>query len=213
MNNIVIIDYGMGNTKSVQRAIEKIGGQSHLTSDKKIIEDANKIILPGVGAFNAGMEELNRLNLIEPIIRAVNHGAILFGICLGMQLLFESSDENSETKGLGLMDGKIKIIPTQMNGKLVRKIPHIGWNSIKKNQDNKNWNNTIFNNLKDGEFFYFVHSFSANAIHKNEVLAECNYNNLNIVAAVNKGNISGTQFHPENSGELGLTIYKNFLDL
>ena len=198
---ITIIDYGMGNLKSVYNALKKVNFDCQISSEVTDIEMADKLILPGVGAFKDAMDNLQNLDLILPIRKKVNDGCPLLGICLGMQMLFEEGYECELRKGLGFIEGKIKL----MNSKENLKIPHIGWNRLEFNRENK-----ILNNINKERFVYYVHSFMATEMIDENLIAYSKYGDINIPGIVNKGNVYGMQFHPEKSGEVGLKILKNF---
>ena len=202
---IAIVDYGVGNLFSLVSSFKAIGIDAVATSDKEIIKKADKIILPGVGAFGDAAEKLFSSGLADLVVEQAKLGKPLLGICLGMQLLFEKSFEYGEHKGLSLIKGEIRpiaeVIPKDY------KIPHIGWNALKF----KNPKNEIFKYLNDGDFVYFVHSFyGANC--SDSVIATAEYGAY-LTAAVAKGNVYGCQFHPEKSGEVGLKILKAFCEL
>jgi len=198
---ITIIDYGMGNLKSVYNALKKVNFDCQISSEVTDIEIADKLILPGVGAFKDAMDNLQNLDLILPIRKKVNDGCPLLGICLGMQMLFDEGYECELRKGLGFIAGKIKL----MNSKENLKIPHIGWNRLEFNRENK-----ILNNINKESFVYYVHSFMATEMIDENLIAYSKYGDINIPGIVNKGNVYGMQFHPEKSGEVGLKILKNF---
>lgn len=198
---ITIIDYGMGNLKSVYNALKKVNFDCQISSEVTDIEMADKLILPGVGAFKDAMDNLQNLDLILPIRKKVNDGCPLLGICLGMQMLFDEGFECELRKGLGFIEGKIKL----MNSKENLKIPHIGWNRLEFNRENK-----ILNNINKESFVYYVHSFMATEMIDENLIAYSKYGDINIPGIVNKGNVYGMQFHPEKSGEVGLKILKNF---
>lgn len=198
---ITIIDYGMGNLKSVYNALKKVNFDCQISSEVTDIEMADKLILPGVGAFKDAMDNLQNLDLILPIRKKVNDGCPLLGICLGMQMLFDEGYECELRKGLGFIEGKIKL----MNSKENLKIPHIGWNRLEFNRENK-----ILNNINKEIFVYYVHSFMATEMIDENLIAYSKYGDINIPGIVNKGNVYGMQFHPEKSGEVGLKILKNF---
>lgn len=196
---IAVIDYGVGNLFSLTHSLKKIGADSVVTNDKEIIKKADKLILPGVGAFGDAAEKLKKDGLDKLIIEQCNDGKPLLGICLGMQLLFDKSFEYGEHKGLGLISGEV--LPLKDYVKEL-KIPHMGWNSLKFYDDNP-----LFNGTAEGQYVYFVHSFFAKC---NEGLsATCDYG-IEVTAAVRKNNVFGMQFHPEKSGEVGLNILKQF---
>ena len=198
---ITIIDYGMGNLKSVYNALKKVNFDCQISSEVTDIEMADKLILPGVGAFKDAMDNLQNLDLILPIRKKVNDGCPLLGICLGMQMLFDEGYECELRKGLGFIEGKIKL----MNSKKNLKVPHIGWNRLEFNRENK-----ILNNINKESFVYYVHSFMATEMIDENLIAYSKYGDINIPGIVNKGNVYGMQFHPEKSGEVGLKILKNF---
>lgn len=198
---ITIIDYGMGNLKSVYNALKKVNFDCQISSEVTDIEMADKLILPGVGAFKDAMDNLQNLDLILPIRKKVNDGCPLLGICLGMQMLFDEGYECELRKGLGFIEGKIKL----MNSKENLKIPYIGWNRLEFNRENK-----ILNNINKESFVYYVHSFMATEMIDENLIAYSKYGDINIPGIVNKGNVYGMQFHPEKSGEVGLKILKNF---
>jgi len=209
--SITIIDYGIGNLLNVVRAFEHIGAQVRVAETKKDIISAGKLVLPGVGAFANGMHELKVRDFIEPINAHARSGNPLLGICLGMQMLFDSSEEFGSSKGLRLIPGKVTRIPDLGVDGTVHKIPHIGWNELLEANSNS-WNNSIFHSVPKNSATYFVHSYMG--VPDNDVnrLANCNYDGVKICAAVQKGNVSGCQFHPERSGEIGLNILRNFLN-
>ena len=198
---IAIVDYGVGNLFSLVSSLEMIGAESVVTSDAQVIRKADKIILPGVGAFEDARRKLSESGLEECVLSEVRAGKQILGICLGMQMLFERSFEYGEHEGLGLLSGSV----VAMEGRLPRglKIPHIGWNSLSVKQEHP-----IFKYVKDGDFVYFVHSYFADGCD-DSLLATTEYGK-EITAAVALGNITGTQFHPEKSGEVGLNILRAF---
>ncbi len=201
---VAIIDYGVGNLFSLVSSFKAIGVSAVVTGERKEIEKADKIILPGVGAFGDAVNKLRQTGLDKVIIDQVNKGKELLGICLGMQLLFDKSYEYGEYNGLGLIKGNIKPISDVIPNGL--KIPHIGWNSLKFTPKKSK----IFKYLNDGDFVYFVHSFYG-ADCFDSVIATTNYG-ADLTAAVGKDNVYGCQFHPEKSGEVGLKILKAFCD-
>jgi glutamine amidotransferase len=206
--NIVIIDYGIGNVKSMCNAIIKIGFNPVLTSERKIILNADFVILPGVGAFGKGMQNLKENGLDDILIDFIKKGKPFLGVCLGMQLLFDESEEFGKTVGLGIIKGKVLKLPKHDEEKL----PHVSWNQLKKTSIKK-WDNSILNNINNNNLFYFVHSFVASPLSDIDVLARTNYAGIDFCSAVNHENIYGTQFHPEKSGPNGLKILSNFLNI
>jgi glutamine amidotransferase len=206
--NVVIIDYGIGNVKSILNAFLKIGARPIISSDEKVIMSADALILPGVGAFQTGMLNLERANLIPIIYSFISSGKPILGICLGMQLLFDESDEFIKTKGLGIIEGSVKSLNSMSKSSL--KLPHVGWNEIAEPENGK-WSNSILESTKFNSDVYFVHSFAA-VPHKNkDILATSNYLGIDFCAAVKKDNIFGVQFHPEKSGIIGLKMLSDFL--
>ncbi len=187
---IVIIDYGMGNLKNVYNALKYLNIQSKISNEIKDIKVADKLILPGVGAFNKAMDNLNNLGLSNVIKEKVNSGTPLLGICLGMQMIFKKGYENGICEGLGFIDGEVKLLEPKEKVK----IPHIGWNKLEYNKKNN-----LINGLDENSFVYYVHSY-----------AVTNYGGIKVPSMVFNGNVYGTQFHPEKSGEVGLKILKNF---
>ena len=200
---IAIIDYDAGNINSVEKALKFLGEETIVTPDKDIILNADKVILPGVGAFGDCMDKLKKYNLVNTIYDVVDKKTPFMGICLGLQLLFEDSDEAENVAGLGILDGHIKKIPAKDG----LKIPHIGWNSLKLVNDGR-----LFKGLNDEEYFYFVHSYYLQAKDESIVKAITNYG-VDIHASVEKDNVFACQFHPEKSGDAGLKLLKNFADL
>lgn len=196
---IAIADYGIGNLRSVQKAFNKIGYDAVITGDKTLIESASHIVLPGVGAFADAINLLKTTGLDKVIINQAKTGKPILGICLGMQLLFESSSESGVHDGLGLIQGKITRFDIDL------KVPQVGWNSVKVAKPSK-----ILNNV-DGEYFYFVHSFCAAEINE-ETCGITDYG-VEFTSAVENANVFGVQFHPEKSGESGLKILKNFAEI
>lgn len=195
---IAIIDYGMGNLHSLEKALVKVGGKVVITDDKNEIQRAEKVILPGVGAFRDAIALLREKGLDEAAIASANNKKPLMGICLGMQLLFEKSYEYGEHKGLGLLKGEIEHFDCDL------KVPHMGWNTIKVIKP--------CGLLKgiDGAHVYFVHSYCAKDVSDEHVAGITNYA-IDFTCAVSTDNIMGTQFHPEKSGEAGLSILENFV--
>jgi glutamine amidotransferase len=199
---VVIIDYGMGNLRSVQKAFEHVGCQVVITQDPQVILSASHVVLPGVGAFGDAIRNLERAGLIDSIYRVVQDGRPFLGICLGLQLLFERSYEGGVFKGLALLPGEVKRLPEELN----IKIPHMGWNELRYRA------NPIFEGLDDPCFVYFVHSYYVEPRVSEHVIGTAFYG-MDITVAVNKDNIYGLQFHPEKSGVEGLKMLRNFARL
>ena len=200
---IAIIDYDAGNIKSVEKALRSLGEEVVLTRDRDTILRADKIILPGVGAFGDAMRNLKKYGLDQVIHEAVEQNIPFLGICLGLQLLFESSEESPGVEGLGILKGKILRIPEQEG----LKIPHMGWNSLKLENDGR-----LFRGIEGEPYVYFVHSYYLKAEEEEIVRAATTYSTC-IHASVEKGNVFACQFHPEKSSTVGLKILKNFADL
>lgn len=200
---IAIIDYGVGNLFSLKSSFEAIGVDTVVTGDKEIIRKAEKIILPGVGAFCDAVRKLKETGLFDVVIEEANNNKPILGICLGMQMLFDKSYEYGEYEGLGLIKGEIKPISEVIPSKL--KIPHIGWNAL----DFKGEKHPLFRYINEGDFVYFVHSYYG--ADCDSVIATSEYG-AELTAAVAKGNVMGCQFHPEKSGTVGLKILKAFCE-
>ena len=210
---LVIVDYGLGNLFSLQIAMKSIGYESKISSDKKVLDSAERIILPGVGAFGAGMRNLEKDALSCVIKNYAERGLPILGICLGMQLLMESSEEEKGIDGLSLVDGEVKKLNQIDNIEHMLKIPQVGWNKINFSKQRTSWKNTILDGLEENSFFYFVHSYAAQTKKLENSLAITQYGITEFSSVVTKGNISGTQFHPELSGPQGLKILKNFMNI
>lgn len=200
---VAIIDYGAGNLQSVKKALDFLGYDSAVTQDKKVIDSASHVILPGVGSFGDAMESIRKRGLEDTIKSAANGKKPFLGICLGLQLLFESSEESEGVKGLGIFKGNIVSIP-KADG---LKVPHMGWNSIELKQ-----NDGIFKDIQNESYFYFVHSYYLKDAECDVVAATTEYG-VEIQCAVQKGLVCATQFHPEKSSEIGLKLLKNFMAL
>ena len=210
-SEITVIDYGVGNLLSVSRGLEHCGAKVNLSSDPEFILKSQKVILPGVGAFPNGMRALIELGLDIVIKDVVKNEVPLLGICLGMQLLLDESEEFGITKGLGVIPGKVVPIPSKSMDGEIQKIPHIGWNSlINLGTD---WQNTILQETCENDAVYFVHSFMASPEKSEDRLADALFGGHKISAVIAKGNTTGCQFHPEKSGEVGLKILRNFVKL
>ncbi len=202
---IAIIDYGIGNLFSLKSSFLKIGEQAVVTSDRKTIEECDRIILPGVGAFEDAAKKLRDSGMDEVVVEQTASGKPLMGICLGMQMLFEKSYEYGEHNGLGLIKGEVKPMKGALSEEL--KIPHMGWNKLNFVGEK----DSIFKYISENDFVYFVHSFyGANC--EESLIATAQYG-IDITAAVRKGNVWGCQFHPEKSGKVGLAILKAFCEI
>jgi len=203
---IVIIDYGMGNLRSVQKAFEKFYSNVTVSSSAKDILKADKIILPGVGAFRVAMDELKKKDLIKPIKDSIEKGKPFLGICLGLQLLFSESEEGGKTKGLDIIKGRVK----RFKEKDGLKIPHMGWNRVSAKGNGSVAK--VLDGVKDGSYMYFVHSYYVEPKDKDVILCETDYGK-NFTSGIHKDNVYGFQFHPEKSQSVGLKIVENFVKL
>jgi len=207
---VVIIDYGVGNLLSVQRAVEECGSEAITSSEPDIIVQAERVILPGVGAFANAMNALKSLGLVEVIKAIAADGIPLLGICLGMQLLLDESEEYGLSKGLGIIPGRVLPVPALSSDGYSVKIPHIGWNSLVV-AEGAEWNETILKNLTPGDAVYFIHSFMAVPEDPGVRIADCYYGGNQVSAMIGRRNVFGCQFHPEKSQAIGLRILANFL--
>jgi len=205
---IVIIDYGIGNVQSIYNILKKVTDNEILLSNiENDILNADGIILPGVGAYKKAMEELKKRNLHVILTKYLKMEKPLLGICLGMQLLFESSEEFGQTKGLNFVDGKVIHFPTNITDK----IPHISWNELHKAQ--RKWDKTILNNIQEKENFYFVHSYICQPKNKDIVLSTTEYGGIKFCSSIQYKNIYATQFHPEKSAKAGIQVISNFINI
>ncbi|MBT5027941.1 MAG: imidazole glycerol phosphate synthase subunit HisH [Nitrospinaceae bacterium] len=205
---IAIIDYGMGNLRSVQKGFEAVGAEAIITSDSQKIRSAKSVVLPGVGAFQDCMENLEKLNLIDTVCQSAQSGKPFLGICLGLQLLFNQSVEFGQVDGLGILPGKVvgfKDIPPGSGEPL--KIPHMGWNTVRADPGY-----SLFDSVPDESYFYFVHSYYI-VPQDTEIVATTTSYGIDFVSGIHHENIHAFQFHPEKSQRLGLTILKNFSNL
>lgn len=200
---IAIIDYGAGNLRSVQKACEYIGASAVITSDKDEIKSADHVILPGVGSFGDCMANIRSSKIDNCIYDVIDSKIPFLGICLGLQLLFEESEESPKATGLGIFKGKNVKIPENEN----LKIPHMGWNSLTFPKKS-----ALFENIEDNSFVYFVHSYFMQPTDKSIIAAECDYSGI-LPVALSSDNIFATQFHPEKSGRIGLNILENFVKI
>lgn len=205
---ISIVDYGVGNLRSLIRAFEHFGANVQITEDASVVAGSDAIVLPGDGAFKAGMDGLRVRNLAGAVLDFAKMGKPILGICLGAQILLSLGYEFGQYKGLGLIPGKVSKFPKNVK----EKIPQIGWNEIYPLSE-KTWSNTIFGGIKPGSHVYFIHSYIIEPEKKADVLALTKYGDSQFCSAVRQGKIYGCQFHPEKSGWVGLTIINNFIDL
>lgn len=198
---ILIADYGMGNLRSVEKALQFQGMETVISKDPDAVSMAEGVILPGVGAFPDAMDNLEKSGMGQAICAAAAAGKPVLGICLGMQLLFGQGYEVEKRQGLGLLKGSVVRLPDRL------KIPHMGWNSVDIIKDHP-----LVRDIKTGDYMYFVHSYYAEGVDNNDLVACCDYS-VSIPSVVCSGNVMGTQFHPEKSGHNGLIIYRNFKGL
>lgn len=200
---LAIIDYDAGNLRSVEKAFALLGETPVITRDPQVLLQADKVVLPGVGAFGDAMEKLHQYELVDIIKKIIKNGVPFLGICLGMQLLFETSEESPGAKGLGVCKGKILRIPEQDG----LKVPHMGWNSLHYDHPGR-----LYRGIPENSYVYFVHSYYLKAEQSEIVVASADYA-ANIHASIEQGNVFGCQFHPEKSSDVGLAILKNFIEL
>lgn len=208
---VVVIDYGMGNLLSVRRGLEHCGATVRVTADPDAVWSASRVVLPGVGAFADGMGELRRQGLDVVVREVAARGIPLLGICLGMQMLLDASEEFGTTTGLGLIPGRVVPVPGFTVDGHPQKIPHIGWNALNLPQGREDWAGTLLQEVKPGQAVYFVHSFMASPNVPAHRIADCLYGGMPVSATIGQDNVFGCQFHPEKSGEVGLKILKRFL--
>ena len=202
---IAIVDYGVGNLYSVEKAFAKFSDDVILTQSADVIDNADKVVLPGVGAFGDCMKNFKASGLMDAVMRAVENNKPVMGICVGLQIMFEGSEESPDIKGLGIFKGMVRKINAPG-----LKIPHMGWNSLTINE-NTHVDINLFKNIRKSPYVYFVHSYHAMPEDKSIILATSVYGE-EITAAVGKNNVIATQFHPEKSGDIGLSIIKNFVE-
>lgn len=207
---ITVVDYGVGNLLSVQRGLEHCGAHVIVTSDPEKILSASRVVLPGVGAFGNAMHALGELGLVNILREIARRDLPLLGICLGMQLLLDESEEFGVTTGLGLIPGRVIPIPTQTADGQLLKIPHIGWNALQIANASGCWDGTLLQDNQPGDAAYFVHSYMSVPNIPAHCIADCDYGGHRVAAVIARNRITGCQFHPEKSGEVGLKILKRF---
>lgn len=211
MNRLTIVDFGAGNLLSVARAFKHLGADIELAASSDSIMTAERLVLPGVGAFGACMDGLESRGLSGPVKEFARTGRPFLGICVGLQMLFDESEEFGSHAGLGLIPGRVLRIPAHGTDGAPHKVPHIGWAALKA-PPKMSWKGTPLAALPEGTSAYFVHSFAACPANSEHLLAICDYDGLSLTAAVRKDNVTGCQFHPEKSGEAGLALLAKFLE-
>jgi len=207
--SVTVVDYGVGNLFSVTRALEHCGAEVRLARSAQAILSAERLLLPGVGAFAIGMHELTARDFVDPLREFAASGRPFLGICLGMQLMFGGSEEFGDSKGLDLIHGTVRAIPLVGSDGRGHKVPHIGWNELRS--PGADWNGGLLRGVAPGSTVYFVHSYTAHPEDETQRVADSDYDGCRISAVVRSGNLHGCQFHPEKSGEVGLAIVRNFL--
>jgi glutamine amidotransferase len=211
-NTVVVADYGVGNLLSVRSAIEQCGGRCELSNDPDVIERADRLLLPGVGAFGEAMDDMRAAGLVEPMRRFAASGKPLLGICLGMQMLMDESEEFGHHAGLGLIPGQVRALPqADTTGRALR-VPRVGWGELNAS-DARRWDGSILARVPVGAWMYFVHSFTAVPRDASDVMATSAYGGHELAAVVARDNVTGCQFHPEKSGAAGLAVIARFLEL
>ena len=209
---IVVVDYGSGNLFSIRQALTKCGARVLITEDQSVIGKVNHLLIPGVGAFGQCMAKIRAKGLVDPFNEAIGRGAWVIGICVGMQMFFEQSEEFGLHEGLGIIPGKVVRIPAVDSHGNAHKVPYIGWSPMQP-ASNTEWTDTILENVIPGRSCYFVHSFMAQPKEDHHRLADTYYGQTIVCAAVRSENVFGAQFHPEKSGQTGLAILERFLQL
>jgi glutamine amidotransferase len=211
---ITLIDYGMCNLLNVARAFEHCGAEVTVTEDPAAALDADRLVVPGVGAFSACIRELESRGFADAIRRYVDSQRPMLGICVGMQMLFEASEEFGEHQGLGILPGRVCAVPGKAVSGEPQRVPHIGWSHLVAPETKRQWDGTLLADFaKQQPAVYFVHSFAAVPNNPDDRLADTTYGGHRLCAAVQRGNLMATQFHPERSGEIGLRIARRFVEL
>ena len=211
-NRVTIIDYGMCNMLNVSRAFEAVGAEVTVTESAAEALAAERLVVPGVGAFGECVSALQRRGFDDAIRAIIGKERPILGICVGMQMLFEGSEEFGASEGLGILPGRVHLIPSQTIDGKPQRVPHVGWAEVVAPPQRGGWHDTILSPVEGKRpAFYFVHSFAAEPADPRDALAECDYGGYRISAAVKRGNLTATQFHPERSGKLGLTLLEHFM--
>lgn len=210
--NVTLLDFGMCNMLNVARALEHVGGDVHVTEDPADAVKAERLVVPGVGAFSECMKALTSLGHGDAIRMFVATGRPMLAICVGMQILFEGSEEFGDAAGLGLLPGRVRAIPNVTTDGSPQRVPHIGWNHLVTPESGRSWNGTLLaKHVSDSPAVYFVHSFAAQPLNAGDRLADCEYGGHRISAMIQRDNIVATQFHPERSGLTGLGMLQEFI--
>lgn len=210
---VAVIDYGVGNLLSVRRGLEHCGAEVVVTPDSDAILSAAHVVLPGVGAYSDAMKELRSRGLDEVVREVAARGIPLLGICLGMQLLLDQSEEFGTNIGLALIPGRVVPVSATTKDGAAQKTPHIGWNALVLPLGLENWDGTLLQDVREGDAVYFVHSYMANPTDEADRIANCLYGGNSVSAVIGRQNIFGCQFHPEKSGKVGLNVLRRFLML
>lgn len=208
---VTVVDYGSGNILSVSRSLEHCGGDVEITGDRQKIAAAERLVLPGVGAFGKAAEHIRNLGLSQSLLAFAETGRPFLGICVGMQLMLDYGEEFGRHDGLGMVPGRVRAIPNTASDGTPHPVPHIGWSAIRPGGGE--WNSSPMRDVESRDSVYFVHSFMAEPTAPEHVLALSDYNGRSITAAISRDNLIGCQFHPEKSGPVGLAILRNFLGL
>lgn len=212
--NITILDYGMCNLLNVARAFEHVGANVTITDSVREASEAERLVVPGVGAFKDSIAEVRRRGFDQLIRDYTSSGRPFLGICVGMQMLFDGSEEFGDYEGLGILPGRVRSVPNLTVDGQAQRVPHIGWNSLVQSAAGRSWEGTLLAPLEPAKAaVYFVHSFAAVPEQDSDRLADCVYGGHRVCAAVQRGNVMATQFHPERSAELGLKVVRHFLTL
>lgn len=211
--DVTVVDYGIGNIFSIFNALSRFGARVELSGDPARVAGARRLILPGVGAFKDGMDGLAVRGLTAPVREFALSGRPFLGICLGMQMMLDVSEEFGQHAGLGIIPGRVRAIPREAEGGETRKVPHIGWNNIVPCRGEESWRGSILQGVPAGAQGYFVHSFTPVPEQESHRLADAWYLGLRLSAVIARGRAFGCQFHPEKSGEQGLVMIRNFLEL
>lgn len=210
---VTVVDYGLSNLLSIKRGLEFLGVEPFITSNDEEVLKAEKLILPGVGAFEDAMKGLKYFKLDEAIKKKVNQGIPLLGVCLGMQMLFEESEENGLYQGLSFVPGRVELIPDIDIDKNKQCVPHIGWEKIRPINQRKTFNSILLDDKLIEKEVYFIHSYEGKVKNSEHIIAVSEYGGRDICAVIGNNNVFGCQFHPEKSGEIGLKILENFINI